>query len=213
MASIWPWPRPGSGSWPTFRSRIRSRPSGGCAGAIRLERTTKAQAEEDAQKGFVAGANHVVKVGMRDAFRQVCQERKRALADGEDPDAAAHALATKLFSDLPEDRRDRRKCRVCRDRGSVECWDRGAMADARLSIVHDVPAHPELWRTSWVQCSCEAGKAQWTERLGKSVVKTDLPRFDPVKWVLVSEGQEALLEWAANWRAANYQDFGAYSGN
>ena len=183
------------------------------AGAIRSERTARAQAEEDAQKGFVPGANHEVKVGMREAFRQVLQERKRALADGEDPQSAGHELATKLFGDLPEDRRDRMKCRVCRDHGSVECWDLGAMADARRAIVQDVEPRPETWRTCWVQCICEAGKAQWSTTVGKSVVKADLPRFDPLKWVLASEGHQALLEWAANWRPANYQDFGTYSGN
>jgi len=183
------------------------------AGAIRFERTAKAQAEEGAQKGFVAGANHEVKVGMRDAFRQVLQERKRAQADGEDPNAAGHALASKLFSDLPEDRRDRRKCRICRDLGSVECWDITAMADARHAILQNVEPTTSLWRTCWVQCSCEAGKAQWTRQIGKSVDHADMPRFDPLKWVLTSEGHQALLEWAANWRPANYQDFGAYAGN
>ena len=183
------------------------------AGAIRFERSAKAQVEEDARKGFVAGANHAVKIGMRDAYRQVCQERKRATADGENPNAAGHVLAARLFADLPEDRRDRMKCRICRDHGSVESWDIGAMADARRSIAHGVEPQPDTWRTCWVQCSCEAGKPQWTTTVGKSVVKTDLPRFDPLKWVLVSEGQQALLELADNYRPANYQDFGAYSGN
>jgi len=182
-------------------------------GAIRFERLTRVQAEEDAQKRLRTGSTDLVKVGMRAAFCEVLQERKRALAGGEDPNAAGKALATKLFSELPEDRRDRVKCRVCRDLGAVECWDLRAMADARHAILQSEEPTTSAWRTCWVQCSCEAGKAQWTRQVGKSVDHAEMPRFDPLKWVLASEGHQALLEWASHWRPANYQDFGAYAGN
>jgi hypothetical protein len=183
------------------------------AAAIRYERTLKAQAVEDSQKTFRSGAMEYATVTMRDAFRQVCAERARARKAGQDPDVAGREMARSLFADMPEDRRDRVKCRTCRDHGWVECWDLGAMQDARRAITQDVEPRPDAWRTCYVSCSCEAGRQHWVTRTGSTVSKDDLPRFDELKWVRVSEGKQALLEWAERYRPANYQHFGAYAGN
>lgn len=179
--------------------------------AIRFERVQTQQAEEDAQKHFRSGASDFVKVGMKQAYVAACEEYRRAKAAGENPEAAVHSLVTELFDDGRVDMRDAFKCRTCRDRGTVECWDIQAMQDARRSVMGNVDAHPERWRTVHVSCSCSAGKATWAQRQGQAVKKREMPRYDDKRWVRADAGVDALLEWAANYRPPNYVDFGEYS--
>lgn len=177
---------------------------------LRYERIQQQQAAEDAGKLLQTGANVLVKVSMAECFKAACEERRRATEAGEDPETAVHEVVKKMLADVPEDKRDRMRCRTCRDTGVVECWNVAAMADARRSIKQDVDPQGDRWRTCHVSCNCQVGKSKWTSRTGGSVKQDDMPRYEDGKWVRVSIGRQALLEWAAAYKPANYSDFGDY---
>jgi len=116
----------------------------------------------------------------------------------------------------PADLHSRRiKCRECRDGGLVMCWDVATMSAMRRYL-QGGPAVTR-WYVCGVACGCQAGNRFGVTAVqrGKSIETVEHCRYDDARWVRLTGDEavdrQALADWAATYRPANYSDFGEYS--
>lgn len=198
-------PKPQPADWDCFPAFVQTYHERSRAADL-----AKQQAEEDAQKALRSHAwRYVTETpGLGEVYRTGRLAAQDAKSAGMDPVAAFRAATADAFSQMPDDPRDG-ACRQCRGVGSVRVWGVGTMRDARAAVTGRLPADRIRWNEAWVSCTCDKAKSKWAKPSGKTFETRDLPQIDG-DWVEVAAGQDALLDWARNWRPPNWNDFGEY---